>query len=251
MAGFRMLVEGVGDAFSQRYYSSCFALESETGWIQVDCPHPFRKILKEATEAAGITLDLQRLEGVILTHLHADHSSGLEGLIFYFRYVLGKKLRLLAHPEVAADLWPRCLAGSMEWSRREPGGAPVQRRPDELYELVLLSEDKNLSEGSFMVRCRKTLHSIPTVALRFEGPGSSLGYSADTAFDPSLIEWLNTADLIIHEASSGAMHTSLQQLTTLPEAVQEKMRLIHYPDDLETGSSPIEVLRQGQLYLLN
>ncbi len=33
-----------------------------------------------------------------------------------------------------------------------------------------------------------------------------LGFSADTAFDPTLIDWLAPADLIVHEATTLAHH---------------------------------------------
>src|ERR1043165_5101489 len=48
MSGLRFLVLGVGDAFSARYYSSCFAVEFEGRWLLIDCPHPIRKMMRDA-----------------------------------------------------------------------------------------------------------------------------------------------------------------------------------------------------------
>ncbi len=70
---------GVGDAFSTRFCSSSLALEAE-GRLLVDCPHPIRKMLKEAGDGSGVELDVHRVSGVALTHLHADRSSGLADL---------------------------------------------------------------------------------------------------------------------------------------------------------------------------
>ena len=79
MRGLSFLPVGVGDAFSAEHYSSCVAVESEGAWLLIDCPHPIRKMLREAGGRAGIELDVDTFGGIVLTHLHADHSSGLEG----------------------------------------------------------------------------------------------------------------------------------------------------------------------------
>jgi ribonuclease BN (tRNA processing enzyme) len=250
MSGLRLLTLGIGDAFSARYYSSCFLVEAQGKWLLIDCPHPVRKMLREASRQAGLDLDVADLSAVALTHLHADHSSGLEGLAFYSRFVLRKAMPLLTHPEVAAELWPRRLAGGMEWSLQEVGQPPLQRKFEEFFELVPLSETAPCMIGPFIITCRETVHTIPTFALRIEAGGRTVGYSADTAFDPTLLEWLASADLIVHEASGGFMHTSYDALATLPEALRRKMRLIHCPDDFDPATANIECLREGQLEVI-
>jgi ribonuclease BN (tRNA processing enzyme) len=246
LSGLRLLVLGVGDAFSALYYSTCLALEAEGSWLLVDCPHPIRKILRESSSAAGVPLDVGQLGALALTHLHADHSSGLEGLAFFARFIAGRRLPLLIHPEVQARLWEGHLAGSMECSIGHPGAAPVCRGLDEFFEVMPLGEDQPVQVGPFSVRCRRTLHSIPTTALQVRATGRCLGYSADTAYDPTLIEWLAPADLIVHETNPGLMHTPYEDLARLPAPLRAKMRLIHYPDDFDLAASAIEPLRQGQ-----
>ena len=105
----------------------------------------------------------------------------------------------------------------------------------------------NVSIPSFAIECQKTIHHIPTTAFRIRAGGRCLGYSADTAFDPGLIEWLSAADLVVHETNLG-VHTPYERLAALPEALRARMRLIHYPDDFDTKVSVIEALRQGQRY---
>ncbi len=85
MSDFTVLPLGVGDAFSALYYSTCLALRAEGVWVIVDCPHPIRKVLRESSAPGGFNLDVKDIEAVFLTHLHADHASGLEG--FGFRSV--------------------------------------------------------------------------------------------------------------------------------------------------------------------
>jgi len=243
----RFLPLGVGDAFSALYYSSCLAIEAAGSWLLIDCPHPIRKILKEASEQAGLALDVGSFEAAVVTHLHADHSSGLEGFGYFAHFVLRNKATLLAHPLVLADLWPGHLEAGMKQLLPSPEAAPVAMGLADYFHLRSLDEQAPVQVGPFQIECRRTIHHIPTVALRIRAGGRCLGYSADTAFDPSLIEWLSGADLIIHETNLG-VHTPYERLAALPDALKSKMRLIHYTDFFDTTQSAIEPLRQGRLY---
>lgn len=244
--GMRMVCLGVGDAFSARWYSSCLAVESGGLWMLVDCPHPIRKILHEAGAAAGVPLEIDQFAGVLLTHLHADHASGLEDFAFYGRFVLKRKTVVLAHPDVLRDLWDSHFAATM---------APMldaQQRPfridrDELFELRELSDQRPVCFGPFTIECRRTIHPVPTFALRIQAGGRLLACSADTAFDPALIEWLSEGHLIVHETNYG-LHTPYERLAVLPGDLRSRMRLIHYPDDFDREDSQIEPLEPGRLY---
>ena len=248
MSPFRFLALGVGDAFSARYYSSCLALQAEGAWLLIDCPHPIRKVLREASATAGITLDVGDFHSLVLTHLHTDHCSGVEGFGYYFYFGLKRRAPLIAHAEVAARLWEGHLAGGMEWFMSTDVTAPLERRTlDDYFELTTMTEQKPIQTGPFTIECRKTLHSVPTTALRIRAAGRTLGYSCDTAYDPSLIDWLAPADRIIHETNLG-IHTPYEKLAALPESLQKKMLLIHYPDDFEAEGRTIQPLRQGQFY---
>jgi ribonuclease BN (tRNA processing enzyme) len=238
---------GVGDAFSALYYSSCLAVEAEGQVLLVDCPHPIRKMMREASLSSGVTLDADRVSGLVLTHLHADHSSGVEGLGYFSFFVLKRKLRLLAHPDVTHRLWEGHLAAGMEDLIRTPGGEPERHGFDDYFEPLPLSTEHAVRFGPFSIECRRTYHHVPTMALRIRAAGRCLGYSADTAYDEGLIAWLGEADLVVHETNYG-VHTPYAKLAALPEAVRAKMRLIHYPDDFDLAASTIEPLAQGRRY---
>ena len=232
---------GVGDAFSQRHYSTCFLVEHAGCRLLVDCPHPIRKILAEA----GAGVDLPHIQGVILTHLHADHCSGLEGFGFFNHFVRGAPLPLLAHPRVSARLWER-LAPGMDRLVDTVDTPPVPHGLEDFWALHALSLDAVVRFGPFEIETRFTKHHIPTTALRIHAGGATLGYSADTSFDPDLIDWLAPAQLIIHETNLG-IHTHLDQLLGLPRALQAKMHLVHFPDSLDQATSSIPFLREGQV----
>ncbi|HEX8202393.1 MAG TPA: MBL fold metallo-hydrolase [Isosphaeraceae bacterium] len=244
MSALRLLCLGTGDAFSRLRYSSALALESAGARLLVDCPHPIRKILHEASTSAGLDLDVGSFDGVVLTHLHADHASGLEDFGYFSRIALGRRAVLLTHAEAA-----RNLDAALGHLLAPPDAAAAAGpRLADLFELRLLADDAPTQFGPFAIECRPTSHSLPTRALRIRAGGRILGLSADTAFDPGLIAWLAAeADLVVHETGHGP-HTPYAKLAELPEPLRAKMRLIHYPDDFDAAASVIEPLVQGRSY---
>ncbi len=247
MAGLSFIALGVGDAFSARFYSSCLAVNSGDAWLLVDCPHPIRKILRESGTAAGVSLDVDSFHGVALTHVHADHSSGLEDWGYFAHYRLARSPVLFAHPTVAAGLWHGHLlplAGE-HVACVDPDCHYL--RLAARFRLTALSEREPVQAGPFCIECHFTRHNVPTTALRIRADGRCLGYSADTEFDPELLQWLSAADLIIHETNEGP-HTAYADLVQLPAQLRARMRLIHYPDDFDIAHSAIQPLTQGQRY---
>ena len=244
---FRFVPLGVGDAFSALHYSTCLALEAEDVRVLIDCPHPIQKMMREASASSGMSINPERTSAVILTHLHADHCSGLEGLAYYTFFHLRRRLKLYAHDEVLARLWEGHLAAGMEHLLPTVGGEVRAMSLDDYFEVHRLHEGRAVEVGPFRVECRKTIHHVPTTALRVRAEGRTLGHSADTAFDETLIAWLGAADSIVHETNYG-IHTPYEKLAALPSVVREKMRLIHYPDDFDVAAATIEALREGEVY---
>ena len=252
---FRFIPLGVGDAFSASNYTFCIAICADDRWWLVDCPHPIRKIVVEGGKRAGVDLDVMQLEGVLQTHLHADHCSGLEGLAYLAWFLRGAPLPIAAHPEVVRDLWDGSLRAGMEMLMTIPGypealGAePVftQNNFEKFFAHQPLSLEDKVEVGPFVVECKRTVHHIFTTAFRITAHGKTLGISADTCFDPELIEWLMESDVVVHETGHG-VHTPLDRLTALPKAQRDKMRLIHFPDDYDVAGANIEALVEGRLY---
>jgi len=251
MSEVRLIPLGVGDAFSSRFYTTGFALGVDDSWLLIDCSHPIRKMLREASTAAGFPIDIDQVEGAAITHLHADHCSGLEDLGYYSYFVLGRRARIAMHPRISARLWDGFLAAGMDSIQLERDGPTHSRNLEEYFDLTALDTEASVQVGPFAIECRFTIHPIPTTAFRIQTAGRTLGFSADSAFDPELIEWLSPADLIVHEAThlpESKVHTPYERLITLPPSLRSKMRLTHFSDDFDLNASLIEPLRQGVLY---
>jgi ribonuclease BN (tRNA processing enzyme) len=248
MSRLRLLPLGIGNAFSAVSYSSCLALEADGRWLLIDCPHPILKMMREASLAAGVTLYPADVDAVALTHLHADHVSGLEGLAYYCYFFLHRRLELLAHRSVSEHLWSGHLSAGMKYSRPAPGGPVVERHFADYFDLHDLPDGRAVVSGPFAVSAFPATHSVPTTAFLVEAAGRTFGYSADTSYNPELIDWLSRADLIVHEANGDYPHTPYERLAALPEELRRKMLVIHYPDGFDSPNREVELLRQGQSY---
>lgn len=240
---FDVVFLGVGDTFSERLFPTSLLLRQGDFQLATDCPDGYRRVLAEARAKSGLDLDLVDIDDVLLTHVHGDHMNGLEGVAFFKRFAQGKKVRLHASPEVHDVVWPQRLVGSM--GVLFDGARPVAYGYEDYFEPHVLPWGAPTRVGPFTVTTRRTRHHVPTSALLIEGDGGVLGYSADAAFEPELIAFLDRADVIIHETNHGPSHTDASALSSLPERVKDKLHLVHYPDGFEV--SDVRLAREGEV----
>lgn len=246
MAKFEVVVLGVGDTFSERHHTSALLLDYDGFRLAIDCPDRYREALRAAGERAGRPLPLSSIDHVLVTHVHGDHMNGLEGVAFYKHFAEQRRLSLVCSPEVRQVIWDERLRASMGalWD----GQCLRALGFDDYFEHVPLAWSGVTTVGPFRIRARRTVHHVPTSALFIEAGGRTLGYSADTAFDPELIAFLEPADVIVHETNFGPAHTPYAALAALPAALRARLRLIHYDDRFDVAASNIVALREGDSF---
>ncbi len=170
------------------------------------------------------------IDGVILTHCHADHDSG----------VLAK---LLEEGRVRLYTTPTILSSFLRKYSALSGLSPdVLRRTFSFCPVKIGSPTAvNGAELFFFY----TLHSVPTIGFEAFYGGKSLAFSGDTLYDPEQIRRISDAGVItperrdalidfpwhhsvvLHEAGVPPLHTPTSSLAALPADVKERLYLVH------------------------
>ncbi len=243
-----LLPLGVGNAFTRLSYNASFLMIAGERNILVDCPAPIRRVLYEAGKKAGLSIDLDDIDDIILTHLHGDHCNGLEEVGFYRHHVLhapAPNLYLL--PEVEQPLWEHRLKAAM-------AGRDGDRTLESFFNVHVWEEGTDHllagTELPWCFRIRRSLHSLPCFGFVATFGDVQLGYSGDSEFEDAHVEFLRDADFIIHEAGDVYPHTEVASLEQLPDNIRRKIHLIHTPDYLmEKDKTPsLPILEVGRVY---
>ena len=245
----RVIPLGVGDFFSQRNYTTTLLVLGGKTRLLIDCPEPVRKVLYESTSAAGEPYDAFDIDAVLLTHLHGDHSNGLEGFGFYRKQFKGSpgRPKLYALAENIENLWEHKLKASMGRSYLPEKGINSVGALENFFEPHAIEPGRRFTIGDLEVEVQRTRHPVPCVGCKVRHGGKTFGYSSDTDYDPELIQFLEESDLIFHECNEG-VHTTYDDLARLPEALRKKMRLVHLSDEFDAASSNIEPAMAGRVY---
>ncbi|MDG2424213.1 MAG: MBL fold metallo-hydrolase [Phycisphaerales bacterium] len=241
----KVIVTGTGDAFSNRRFGSSALIQTSEGFVAIDCPPACLAMYRQASETSGIQINPGSIHDLLITHLHVDHAGGLETLGFYRRYKApGNGLAgLWAAPAVMDRMWER-LAPSMD-------GRMFSDKPktslEDFFKPGLLDLECRTKVANLEVRVRWTAHAVPTVGMLISDGTATLGWSGDTEFLEEHAQWLSEADLIVHECGESAKHATWAELSTLPLELQNRMHLLHVPDEVTLPEGPMVCLNDGDV----
>ncbi|OPH48475.1 MBL fold metallo-hydrolase [Paenibacillus ferrarius] len=172
-------------------------------------------------------MQLNQIENLFITHLHEDHINGLQKLALFHKVYPGQtKPKLYIPTGLKADLW-QCLRHGLELTTRG------KREFEDYFDIICVDHEFEIAGIRFELV--QTLH-VPDMLSYGLLCKPYFYFSGDTRFDESYI--LSIADevqTIYYEChlqnDQLPSHTSLEELLTLPVAIQAKMLLMHYVDD--------------------
>lgn len=246
----QVLPLGIGDAFTKLDYFCALLVFGGRTVCLIDCPDPIHRILHERATCVQPAPSAENIDHIVLTHLHCDHSNGLESFFFYRKFVHPEDNppSLYALPEVVEALWPHKLAVAMERSYIRDLDMDQTYRPEEFYRAQVVDNDAPVQIGDLRFEFRRTRHSVPTIGFRVSCGGRMFGYSCDTTFDPAHIEFLAQSDLIFHDCNESVIHTPYKNLLGLPPEIREKLHILHFSDSFNREASELALVQPGRLY---
>lgn len=216
----RML--GCGSAFAKEFYNNNAIVYAGGRKLLVDCGTTAHIALRK------LGLSLAEIDGVLITHIHADHVGGLEELAFQLKFLFKRRIPLYIADTLAGILWEHSLRGGLEQEglmtlsdyfdvRPMAEGSPYEVLPGLRAELLRTSHIPGKLSYSVLF-------------------GHTFFYSSDMLFMPELLETLvreRGVETIFHDCQlepPGVVHACLDQLLTLPDELQRIIRLMHYGD---------------------
>lgn len=228
----KLIFLGVSSALAigNTSYQSNMLIESESGnKLLIDCGTD----AKHSLYALGYTHN--DIQSVYISHLHSDHTGGLEWLGFSKRFIEDKKPALYISEDQCDTLWNNVLSGGM--SSLEHESATLSSFFD-----VKHIENNSFIWENYTFQLIKTYHSIsnekilPCYGLLILGVSKKIFISTDTRFTPDRFHQIyNDADIIFHDCEIStrvsAQHAHYKDLRTLDPKIKKKMWLYDYCDD--------------------
>ncbi|RNI21302.1 MBL fold metallo-hydrolase [Flexivirga caeni] len=142
-------------------------------------------------------IDPRTLDGIVLSHLHADHCADLPGLHVMLRY----------HPDseqpVTVPVWGP--AGTALRVSRAVGVSEAEVSDPSLlapeFDFRDLSDGASFVVGPFTVTSFRVNHPVEAYGVRIEADGKVLAYTGDTDSSPALTRLLAGADLALTDSA--------------------------------------------------
>lgn len=185
----RVTVVGCGDAFgSGGRFNTCFLVETARAMVAIDFGATTLVALKR------LDIDPNRIDAVILSHLHGDHFGGLPFLLLDAQFVSRRSRALtISGPPGTADRLSAAQEVFFPESSRNKWRFPLS------------VADVAVGGPHQVAGCElntfEVVHSsgAPATAIRLSDGRRALAFSGDTSWTETLVEAARDTDLLILE----------------------------------------------------
>ncbi len=238
---------GVGSAFAvPDMGNSNMVVESDTGKkLLIDCGFRIQDMLGNAYGIGNASVG--EIDGVYISHLHADHIGGLEWLAlctFFNPNCPPPKLYCVG--ALMQELWDKSLRGGLETLQvRGKIGTSVEAKLTTYFDVHPISiNDSFVWEGikftpvqtthvmsGFRIQFCYGLMIEPILVPRAPVKKRRIFLTGDTQLVPNLRDLYDVADIVLHDCETGfrsGVHPHYDDLKALPDDVKIKIHLYHY-----------------------
>jgi ribonuclease BN (tRNA processing enzyme) len=218
----KLTIAGSGDAFgSGGRLNTCFWLETAKGTLLVDCGASALPALK------AHALDPNRIDAIIVSHLHGDHFGGLPFLLLDGQFLSRREKPLL----IAGPPGTRArLGAALEVFFPKSTGSKWRFS----WQVVEITPGREADVVGHALLTAEVIHQsgAPSTALRLSDGEKVFAYSGDTEWTDALLPIAAEADLFVCEcyAHAGRMtgHMSWEMLQTrLPDLRARRIMVTH------------------------
>lgn len=237
---------GTGSAFAKNYYNNNALFHDGDFTLLIDCGITAPMALHQ------LDLTFDDLDALLITHIHADHVGGMEELAFIMKMKYNRKIPLYIAEALVEPIWEHSLKGGLYQQGH------ISSLEDVFDVRPLKPGVKADISSGISVELIHTQH-IPRKDSYSLYLNDRIFYSADMVFDPALLHKLvneRDCEFILHECQlqgPGEVHTTLDELLSLPEEIQERTYLMHYSDDVKAfigKTGTMEFVEQQRVYEL-
>jgi ribonuclease BN (tRNA processing enzyme) len=250
----KMTFLGSGSAFTvgPENYQSNVLLKIGNDSLLIDAGADLRHSLHEKN------LNYLDIKSVYISHLHGDHTGGLEWLALtsYFDPSYTGKPNLLSSEKIIGDLWNKSLSGGLSTLLHTPPSI------ESFFNVISIKEHEGFIWHSIDFKLIQTIHYysdyilMPSYGLIFTYNKTRILFTSDTQSSVNLLPLYEEADIIFHDCETAkarsTVHAHYSELILLPEHIKKKMWLYHYnpgtlPDAKKDGFSGF--VAKGQSFL--
>ena len=229
-----LLALGTGSAFCnyKKNWQSNFILRVNGKNLLLDAGGDLRHALSDAGMWAG------DIDAVFISHAHADHTGGMEYLMFLSEFVTTKKITLFVEGRFAKELWENTLEG---------GGRSVEGRLMELkdyFNVVAVPSNNGFDWEGIHFTMTRVIHVADGFDLAYsyglqwvDESGSKVFWTSDCQYSPInyMMAIYHANDHILHDCETGpksGVHAHFDELCLLPDEIKAKMWLYHFQDNV-------------------
>ena len=221
---------GVSSALSigEKLFQSNMLIKSLSGkYLLIDCGTDIKHSLNEQK------ISSESIDAVYVSHLHSDHTGGLEWLGFSALFQQNsKRPKLYIDTLLEKALWDNVLSGGMSSIEEEKAFLSTY------FDVQTIINKQFVWEG-YKFELIQVVHSIdnhqqlPCFGLIIYGDKKKVFLSTDTRFTPkTLMSTYNNVDLIFHDCETmtnpSMQHATYHDLTKLNHKIKAKMWLYDY-----------------------
>ena len=248
----KMTFIGSGAAFTSNNYHSNILIESNDKKLLIDCGSDARFALRD------LGYSYKDIDSIYISHIHADHSGGLEWLGFSRKFDAScTKPYLIAHENILNNLWEHSLSAGMQTLDAESATLATYFIPQYLDHTRGFQWENINFELVKTVHVKNNHHLVDSYGLFFNVNDKRIFLTTDTrmAFD-QFLPYYEQSNIIFHDCETqntpSAVHAHYNELIKLPLNIKNKMWLYHYNSGMLPNAQDdgfLGFVQKGQAFL--